>query len=66
MSQRAKETDSKKYFATFFKVILGLLFLGLGAWAILKWWSLLFMIIKGCLGPLLLLAGIITLIIAKE
>ncbi len=66
MAEEANKVDAKKGLATFFKVVLGLAFLGLGAWAILKWWEFLFMIIKGCIGLFLLLAGVITLAIAKE
>jgi hypothetical protein len=59
-------SGGKKAFSTFFKVVLGLVFLGLGAMAILRWWKLLLMIIKGCVGLFLILAGVITLAIAKE
>ena len=58
--------DGKKAFSTFLKVVLGLVFLVLGVMAILRWWGVLLMIIKGCIGLFLLLAGIITLAIAKE
>jgi len=61
-----KEGQGKKVFSTFLKVVLGLVFLGLGAMAILRWWKLLLMIIKGCVGLFLILAGVITLAIAKE
>lgn len=52
--------------STIFKVILGLVFLVLGVMSILTWWDSLVMIIKGCVGLFLILAGIITLAIAKE
>jgi hypothetical protein len=55
-----------KFFAVFLKVILGLIFLGLGAWAILEWWDFLLAILKGGAGPLLLLAGVVILALAKE
>lgn len=58
--------QGKKVIATVLKVILGLVFLGLGVMAILRWWKLLLMIIKGCIGLFLILAGVITLAIAKE
>jgi len=58
--------DPKKMFSTLLKVILGLAFLVLGGLAILRWWKLLFLIVKGCVGLFLLLAGVITLAIAKE
>jgi hypothetical protein len=58
--------QGSKAFSTFLKVVLGLVFLGLGAMAILRWWKLLLMIVKGCVGLFLILAGVITLAIAKE
>jgi len=66
MAEEAKNVEAKKGLATFFKVILGIIFLVLGAAAILSWWGILLMIIKGCIGLFLVLAGIITLAIAKE
>lgn len=64
--EEKKCTDGGKVLSTIFKVILGLAFLMLGCLAILRWWKLLFMIAKGCVGLFLILAGIITLAIAKE
>ncbi len=58
--------QGKKVFSTLLKVVLGLAFLCLGALAILRWWNLLLMIVKGCIGLFLILAGVITLAIAKE
>jgi len=58
--------DSKKIFATLFKVVLGLMFLVLGGLAILRYWGSLLVIVQGCLGLFLILAGVITLAIAKE
>jgi len=49
-----------------FKVILGLAFLALGAIALLRWWQQLLILAKGGIGLFLLLAGVITLAIAKE
>ena len=58
--------QGKKAFSTMLKVILGLAFLGLGAMAILTWWAYLMVMIKGSIGLFLVLAGVITLAIAKE
>ncbi|MDD5477421.1 MAG: hypothetical protein PHG87_04365 [Candidatus Omnitrophica bacterium] len=58
--------DPKKMFSTLLKVILGLVFLVLGGLAIYKFWPDLLTIIKGGVGLFLLLAGVITLAIAKE
>lgn len=55
-----------KNLAVSFKVILGIIFLILGGAAILKWWGPLLLIVKGCAGLFLVLAGVITLAIAKE
>ncbi len=66
LKQEEKKCEVGKVISTIFKVILGLVFLALGALAILKWWELLLMIVKGCIGLFLILAGIITLAIAKE
>ena len=69
MSEENKEvgkTDVKKIFWTVFKVVLGLAFLTLGVLAIMKWWGDLLAVVRGCIGLFLILAGIITLAIAKE
>jgi hypothetical protein len=64
--QEGKKVEVGKVISTIVKVILGLVFLVLGALAILRWWAALLMVIKGCIGLFLILAGIITLAIAKE
>jgi len=66
VKQEEKKVEAGKVMSTIFKVILGLVFLVLGGLAILRWWKLLAMIVKGCIGLFLILAGIITLAIAKE
>ncbi|HNX81054.1 MAG TPA: hypothetical protein PKL77_02790 [Candidatus Omnitrophota bacterium] len=58
--------SGKNACGTFFKVVLGLILLVLGGVAIIRWWPVLVLLIKGCIGPFLLLAGVITLAIAKE
>ncbi len=65
-STEKKCCDPKKALATLFKVVLGLAFLVLGGLAILRWWKILFWLAKGCIGLFLILAGVITLAIAKE
>jgi len=66
MTEEIKKAAPRKCLATFLKVVLGLVLLGLGAWAVLGWWEFFLVIIKGCSGLFLLLAGIITLAVAKE
>jgi len=64
--KQEQKLDAKKLFWTIFKVVLGLVFLVLGVWAIVAWWQDLLMVVKGCIGLFLLLVGVITLAIAKE
>jgi fatty acid desaturase len=66
VKQEQKKAEASKAMSTILKVILGLAFLALGILAILKWWPDLLTIVKGCIGLFLVLAGIITLAIAKE
>jgi uncharacterized membrane protein len=66
VKQEEKKADVKKAISTIFKVILGLLFLVLGVLAIIKWLPNLLSVIKGCIGLFLILAGLITLAIAKD
>ena len=57
---------AKSIISTIFKVVLGLVFLALGVMAIMRWLPQLLVVGKGCIGLFLILAGIITLAIAKE
>jgi len=66
LKQEEKKVDVKKIFWTIFKVVLGLVFLALGVLAIMKWLPDLLAVVRGCIGLFLILAGIITLAIAKE
>lgn len=66
VKQEEKKVEAKKIASTIFKVILGLVFLVLGVWAIIGWWPQVWTMIRGCVGLFLILAGIITLAIAKE
>lgn len=70
MAEEVKKEEAKggakKAFWTFFKIVLGLAFLALGGLAIHRWLGSLLVVIKGCVGCFLVLAGIITLAIAKE
>ncbi len=62
----AAKENGKKTLATILKVILGLAFLILGALLVYRGWFHLLNLIKGSVGLFFLLAGIITLAIAKE
>lgn len=66
VKQAETKQDVKKIASTIFKVILGVLFLVLGVGAVIRWWGALLLVIKGCIGLFLILAGIITLAVAKE
>ena len=61
-----KKCESKSTLSTIVKVLLGLVFLVLGVLAILNWLGDLLSVIKGCVGPFLVLAAVITFAIAKE
>lgn len=64
--KREEDVDKKNMLSTIFKVILGIVFLVLGIWAILAWRAQLWTVIRGCMGLFLVLAAVITLAIAKE
>ena len=69
MADEVKQEEKKepsKVLSTIFKVVLGLAFLVLGVAAIIAWRYELLLVVKGCIGGFLILAGIITLAIAKE
>jgi len=66
VKQEEKKTEAKNMFSTIFKVLLGMAFLVLGVLAIMSWRSNLLSVIKGCIGPFLVLAAIITFAIAKD
>jgi len=64
--KKEEKVEVGKIISTILKVILGLIFLVLGGWLIWVWRKDLLVVIKGCLGAFLVLAGIITITIAKE
>jgi hypothetical protein len=64
--KQEQKTDMKKVGWTILKVILGLVFLAVGAWLIYRGWVYLWYVIKGTVGLFFILAGVITLAIAKE
>lgn len=69
VKKEEKGAGAKKALSTLLKVVLGLVFLGLAVYllAIRHWWGdFTLPFIKGCAGPFLILAGLITLAIAKE
>lgn len=66
MAEEIKKEEAKNPLPTILKVLLGLVFLVLGLVALVRWWPVLLILIKGCVGPFLILAGIVTLAIAKD
>lgn len=69
MAEQAQETktdNGKKMLATTLKYILGIALIILGIVLVIRWWPDLKMLIRGCFGLFLVLAGLITLAIAKE
>jgi uncharacterized membrane protein len=72
MADEVKKEDkgagAKKALSTVIKVLLGLVFLLAAGYLLisLEWWKESWIMVKGCLGPFLILAGLITLAIAKE
>jgi hypothetical protein len=60
--QDNKELDTKVYI----KIGVGLVLVILGAWAILGWWHDLMTLVKGSVGLFFILAGAVTIAIAKE
>ncbi len=65
MAEEIKQ-DKRSILPILSKVLLGIVFLVLGVLAIVKWAPALWMVFTGCVGVFLVLAGIITLAIAKE
>lgn len=51
---------------TMVKMLIGVVLIVLGLWAIIGWWPALITVFKGCIGLFLGLAGLIFIAIAKE
>lgn len=49
-----------------FKFLIGIVLIVLGVFLCMRWWLALAVLIKGCLGPVLILIGLVFLAIAKE
>lgn len=64
-SPETKEEKSKNA-GVILKIILGIVFVLLGLLAVVGWWQDLWTVFKGCIGLFLILAGVITIAIAKE
>jgi len=69
MTEEKKEAQcccSKMKSPAILKLILALVFIVAGAWCFISWWWHFTVVFKGCIGPILILAGLVTLAIAKE
>ncbi len=60
------QEEKKEAAKTSLKIVLGLILIGLGVWAIIGWWEALWTVFKGCIGLFLIFAGAITIAIARE
>ena len=66
---KTQEAEAKKPPATtkmIGKITLGIVFILLGLIALIRWWPSLWTVVKGCIGLFFILAGVITVAIAKE
>lgn len=68
VKQEEKKAEGKNVISMLFKVLLGLVFLVVAAYLLVtrQWWQDTWLVIKGFIGPCLILAAIITFAIAKE
>ena len=48
------------------KILIGIIIVVLGLWAVIGWWPDLLVVIKGCVGLFLIMIGAITIAIAKD
>jgi hypothetical protein len=48
------------------KIILGIIFVALGAYTIYLWWADLLMVVRGCVGLFLILAGLIAFALVAD
>lgn len=66
-ANKAKEEGKpREALKTMGKIIIGGTLIILGLLAVITWWSNLWAVFKGCVGLFLILAGAITIAIAKE
>lgn len=68
VKQEEKKAEGKNALSMIFKVLLGLVFLVAAAYLLIKWqwWQATWLVVKGFVGPCLILAAIISFAIAKE
>lgn len=64
--KKEEKQGEKNLLGNMVKVVIGLVLLVLGGLSLLKWWPELLILVRGAVGLFFILAGIITLAIAKE
>ena len=62
----SEEKKSSEVFKTALKISIGFIVVLLGLVAVIRWWGSLAIVFKGCIGLFLIIAGAITIAIAKE
>lgn len=66
MAEEADQKKGAKVLKTILKVVIGLAFLALGVYLVIRWRRDLLVVAKGCVGLFLIMTGAITVAIAKE
>lgn len=61
-----KEDKSREIYKTAFKLALGIVFILVGVVTWIGWRDFFIVLLKGCIGPFLIFAGVIAIAIAKE
>jgi membrane-bound ClpP family serine protease len=64
--QMARKERCKVKLSVFLKLILGLVLVTAGVWAMMHWFYAIKVIAKGCIGVVLLLCGLVILGLARE
>ena len=64
--QKKEEKKTSPGGKTLIKYAIGVVLILLGIWGVIGLWEFVWGIIKGCIGLVLILAGVITIVIAKE
>ena len=66
MSQDNAAAKGGRDLAMYFKLALAMLFLVFGGWCVYKGWDELVIIVKGTIGLFALMAGVVTLAMARQ
>jgi hypothetical protein len=66
MAEQANEQKGGVSSQALLKIIIGVVLVILGIVAVVGWWNSLVLVFKGCIGLFLIMAGAITVAIARE